>query len=140
MQTPLLVRGQQVRLVVDLDERDVRRSDLLEHLPDCADATLAIGCRSIDHVQREVGLDDLFQRRAERRDQRMRQTTVSEPSSSLLSGKRTWRSSGSSVTKRASDAVASDFVNRLNRVVLPALVYPTSATVGTAAFFRRSRS
>ena len=44
------------------------------------------------------------------------------------------------MTNSASDTTACSFVMRLNNVVLPALVYPTSATVGTDRFWRRSRS
>ena len=47
---------------------------------------------------------------------------VSDTSSSRLSGRRTWRTSGSSVTNSAFDASASAFVSTLNSVVLPALV------------------
>ena len=48
--------------------------------------------------------------------------TVSDTSSSRPSGRRTCRTSGSSVTKSASEASASACVSRLNSVVLPALV------------------
>ncbi len=48
--------------------------------------------------------------------------TVSDTSSSRLSGSRTWRTSGSSVTNSAFDASASARVSTLNSVVLPALV------------------
>jgi hypothetical protein len=48
--------------------------------------------------------------------------TVSDTSSSRLSGSRTCRTSGSSVTKSASEATASADVSRLKSVVLPAFV------------------
>ena len=36
-------------------------------------AAVAVGRRRIDDVQHQIGLGDLFERRAERRDQRVRQ-------------------------------------------------------------------
>ena len=54
------------------------RADLLEHLPHGGDPALAIGRRRVDDVQHEIGLGDFLERRAERRDQRVRQP-IDEP-------------------------------------------------------------
>ena len=43
--------------------------DLAQHGGDVAGLGLGVGVRDIAHVQDQVGLDDLFQRRAECRDQ-----------------------------------------------------------------------
>ena len=48
-------------------------ADLGEHLAHRGDLTLGVGVRAVDHVQDEVGLGDLLERRAERLDQLVRQ-------------------------------------------------------------------
>ena len=65
--------------------------------------------------------------------------TVSEINTWRASPSFTRRITGSSVTNSACDATAFAPVSRLNSVVLPAFVYPTSATVGTSARLRRDR-
>ena len=127
LQPPPLVGREQIALVVDVGQRDRVGADFVEHLLDGADAAVAVGRRRVDHVQHEIGIRDFFERRAKRRDERVRQP-VDEPdgvrqrAASRLSGSRTWRTSGSSVTNSAFDASASARVSTLNSVVLPALV------------------
>ena len=66
--------------------------------------------------------------------------TVSATSNRRASGSFIGRTSGSSVANTAADGCGPPRVNRLNTVVLPAFVYPTSATVGTETLCRRSRA
>ncbi len=62
-----------VALVVDLEQRHVGRADLLEHLADRGHAAVAVRGRRVDDVQHEIRVGHLLERRAKRRDERVRQ-------------------------------------------------------------------
>src|SRR5258708_2741099 len=65
--------GHAVDLVVDEDLRHLGRADLFEHRVHRGDLLVALLARAVHHVQEEIGLDGLFQRRLERIDERVRQ-------------------------------------------------------------------
>ena len=74
----LVGRDELIAFVVDLDE-PARRSRRPPRAPaHGGHAPIAIRRRRIDDVQDQIGLGDLFERRAKRRDQRVRQA-VDEP-------------------------------------------------------------
>ena len=78
LQPAPLVRRQLIALVVDLEQRHVGRAHLFEHLAHGGHPPLAVGRRRVDDVQHEIGLRHFLERRAKRRDQRVRQT-IDEP-------------------------------------------------------------
>jgi hypothetical protein len=72
--TPLLERREvgvlhRVGLVEDVQHRTVERAELLEHLVDHEPVLLPHGVARVDHVQQQVGVLDLLERRAERGDE-----------------------------------------------------------------------
>ncbi len=62
-----------IDLVVDSDLRHFVRFDRCQHFVDLRDAIGPLRVRGIDHVQQQVRLARFLQRRAERRDQFVRQ-------------------------------------------------------------------
>src|SRR5437016_5591865 len=73
---------------------------------------------NVERQARRDGLDQLVNAFASR----SMKPTVSDTRNSRLSGRCTCRTTGSSVTKSASDASASALASTLNSVVLPAFV------------------
>ena len=63
----------QIDLVQHADLRHVGRADLLEHRVDGRDLVVALVRRAVDHVQDQVGVGGLGQRRPERGDEVVRQ-------------------------------------------------------------------
>ncbi len=74
LQTAALIGADRVDLVVDVDDRHIGGADLFQHATDGGHVPLAVRARRVDDVQREIGFCHFFQRGAERRDQRMRQS------------------------------------------------------------------
>ena len=71
---PVARRGiELIDLVEDLEPRHAIGLHLDEHRLDCGHVTLAIDARRVDDVQQEVCARHLFQRRTERRDERVRE-------------------------------------------------------------------
>ena len=88
---------------------------------------LGVAMRDVAHMQDDVGLDHLLQRRAESRDQHGRQVgdeadRVGQDRPSRRAAASSARSVGSSVANSMSSASTSAAVSRLNSVDLPALV------------------
>ena len=63
----------QVALVKDVHRRHIGGADFLQHAPDGLDMTIALGAGHVDDVQHQVRLGHLLERRAKRRDERVRQ-------------------------------------------------------------------
>ena len=74
LQPAALVLGEDIDLVVDVDDRHVRRANFFEDATHRSHVPLPLGACRIDHVQRQVRLGHLFERRAKRRDKRVRQS------------------------------------------------------------------
>ncbi len=66
---------EKVELVVHLEHRQLVGADLAKHREHLLDLLITFGLVSIDHVQQEVGVAGLFQRRPERFHQLVRQMT-----------------------------------------------------------------
>ena len=120
------VRGQCVRLVIDVQHRHIGRANLFQDAPHRRHVAVALGTGGVDDVQRQVRLGHFFEGGAERRDQRMRQP-IDE-----ADGIRQEQLAAVGQPDLAQQRIEGDeqrigcdrrsFVSRLNSVVLPALV------------------
>ena len=105
---------------------DLGRAHLFEHASDRRHVTLALGRRGIDDVQHQIGFGRLFERRAKRGHQRMRQAIdeadrVREQQLALI---RQLHAADQRIERHEQRVRRHRIrsVNRLNSVVLPALV------------------
>ena len=73
MQSSSTLGVDEVGLVPHEQHRHVAGVDLAQHGVDRGDPALGVGRARVDHVQQQIGVDDLFERRAERVDELVRQ-------------------------------------------------------------------
>ena len=74
LETMTLGSIEKVAFVEHIHERHVFGADLLEDTSDGGCLAIPVGAGGVDHMKQQVGLRHLFERCAERCDQRVRKT------------------------------------------------------------------
>ena len=116
----------EIGLVPHEEHRNLAGVDLAQHGVDRGDATVGVGRARVDHVQQEIRVDDLLERRPERVDELVRQAPYEADGvgeqNGLAAGKPEPASSGSSVENNWFSTSTPAWVSWLSSVDLPALV------------------